>query len=43
MCISVRGVILWNSLKNDLKACANIYQFKKMYKEKKIRQHEIAK
>ena len=35
MCISVCGVILWNSLKNDSKACANIHQIKKMYKLKK--------
>ena len=35
MCISVCSVTLWNSLNHDLKACANIHQFKKMYKEKK--------
>lgn len=37
MCISVCGVKLWNSLTIDLKACININQFKRMYKNKIIR------
>lgn len=31
---SVVGVKLCNSLQNDLKGCINIFQFKKMYKER---------
>ena len=40
MCISVCGVKLWNSLTIDLKACTNINQFKRMYKNKIIRKYE---
>jgi len=36
ICPSVVGVKLWNSLQNDLKCCLNIFQFKKMYKERKM-------
>ncbi len=32
-CISICGVILWNTLKSELKQCSSMYQFKKMYKE----------
>lgn len=31
-CVSVYGVILWNSLNDELKQCPNIEQFKKKYK-----------
>jgi len=32
MCISICGVILWNSLNNSIKENVNILQFKKRYK-----------
>lgn len=39
MCVSVIGVKLWNSQQKDLKGCTDIFQFKKMYKERQIRQY----
>ncbi len=41
MCISVVGAKLWNSLENDEKSCSNIFQFKKMYRERIRRSYEI--
>ena len=34
MCISVKGVKLWNSLDSSLISCRNIHQFKKQYTDK---------
>ena len=33
MCISVCGVKLWNTVKNEIKNCKKVYIFKKMYKK----------
>ena len=33
-CVSTNGVKLWNSLTNNLKSCKNVYQFKKLLKQK---------
>lgn len=32
MCISVKGVLLWNSLPEEIKMCKNLVQFKKTFK-----------
>ena len=34
MCISVKGVKLWNSLDSSLISCRNIHKFKKQYTDK---------
>lgn len=39
-CISVVGVKLWNSLQNELKQCKNIFQFKKIFKDKTWMRYE---
>ena len=41
MFTSVVGVQLWNSLQKYFKACINVFQFKKMYKERIIRLYEV--
>ena len=41
MCISAAGVKLWNSQHNDFKGCSDVSLFKKIYKEKTIRQTGI--
>ena len=32
MCLSIKGIKLWNSLDNNLKSCSNINTFKKELK-----------
>lgn len=39
MCITVYGVHLWNSLNVQLKECANIQQFKHMYKNLFVKEY----
>lgn len=38
-CVSVYGVKLWNSMNNEFKCCTNVYSFKKMYKEKIMKEY----
>lgn len=40
MCTSVVGVKLWNTLQNELKQCKNIFQLKKVFKEKTMKLYE---
>ena len=40
MCISVVGVKLWNSLYKELKDCKNIFQLKKICKDRTMRIYE---
>ncbi len=41
MCTSDAGVRLWNSVQHELKSCTNIFQFKKIYKERVNRQYSM--
>ena len=40
MCTSVKGVLLWESVYNDIKQYRNVYQLKKVFKEKKGKLYE---
>lgn len=40
MCVSVRGVRLWNGLEDQLKRCATLTQFKTKYKEAMLLQYK---
>lgn len=40
MCISVRGVTLWNSLSEEMKTCKNLLLFKSMFKRKVMNEYQ---
>lgn len=41
MCVSVKGVRLWNGLESQLKKCSTLYKFKTMYKEKVLSKYRV--